>query len=60
MTTILGTVGLTDRLIDEDDEITKEMLFDIDFEKAHELLRARREEDIDFLKNAIEYEKKGF
>ncbi len=58
MTTILGTVGLMDRLIDEEDEITKDMLFNIDFEKAHELLRARREEDIDFLKNAIEYERK--
>lgn len=57
LNTILGLVGLEDRLIDENDIITKEMLFDIDFEKAHERLNRRREEDAEFLKNAIEYDK---
>ena len=57
LNTILGLVGLEDRLIDENDNITKEMLFDIDFERAHLRLNERRKEDIEFLKNAIEYEK---
>jgi hypothetical protein len=55
LNTILGLVGLEDRLIDENDKITKEMLFDVDLEKAHRLLDERRKEDAEFLKNAIEY-----
>ncbi len=57
LNTILSLVDLEDRLIDENDKITKEMLFDIDFEKAHKLLDERRKEDAEFLKNAIEYSK---
>ena len=57
LSTILSLVGLEDRLINENDNITKEMLFDIDFEKAHVRLNERRKEDVEFLKNAIEYEK---
>ncbi len=53
--TILGAMGLGERLIDENDEITKEMLFSVDFEKAHKNLNALREADGGFLKDALQY-----
>lgn len=58
LTTILGALGLEDRLIDENDNITKEMLFDVDFQKAHKLLEEKRTEDSQFLMDSIKYERK--
>ena len=57
LTTILGALDLEDRLLDENDEIVKEILFDIDFEKTHKALNELRKNDSDFLKEILEYEK---
>ncbi len=57
LTTILETVDLTDRLFDENDRITKDILFSVDFEKAHTLLNERRKKDTEFLLRAIEYQR---
>ncbi len=55
LTTILDVVGLSDRLIDENDIITPEMLFDIDFTKVHEKLNEQRRIDGTFLKESLEF-----
>ena len=51
--TILGAMELTDRLIDEKDTVTKEMLFQVDFEKAHRNLERLRAQDSSFLLDAL-------
>jgi hypothetical protein len=53
LVTLLSAVGLTDRLVDADDTHTKDFLFDVDFEKAHELLEEKREIDSQFLTDAL-------
>lgn len=55
--TILGALELTDRLVDENDTITEDMLFAVDFEKAHRHLDRLRVEDGQFLKNSLNIEK---
>lgn len=52
--TILGAMELTDRLIDENDTITADMLYAVDFEKAHENLNRLRGEDGSFLQAALQ------
>ena len=51
--TILGAMELTDRLIDEKDTVTTEMLFQVDFEKAHRNLERLRAQDSSFLLDAL-------
>lgn len=58
LTTILDMVGLSDRLLDEKDSITADFLYDVDFEKAHELLDQKRQADRKFLIDALNYDKK--
>lgn len=55
--TILSLVALENRLIDESDVITKEMLFNIDFKRVHDLLGKKRAEDSQFLLDSIKYER---
>lgn len=57
--TILGAVGLEDRLIDEQTLLTEQMLFDVDFEQAHSNLNRLRKEDGEFLVQALEADGKG-
>ncbi len=57
LNTLLGDLGLLDRIIDENDPLPKEMLFDIDFEKAHEKLAELRKKDKAFLEDALNFEK---
>lgn len=52
--TILGAMELTDRLIDENDTITADMLYAVDFEKVHERLDRLRKEDGSFLQAALQ------
>lgn len=52
--TILQAVGLTERLIDAGDSISKEMLYDVDFISAHRKLEELRCIDSAFLKDALE------
>jgi len=58
LTTILDLVDLKDRLLDDGDAITKDFLFDVDFEKAHKLLNKKRQKDLGFLVDALNFEKK--
>lgn len=51
--TILDDLDLRDRLIDEDDMITKEKL-NMDFSRAHQLLAERRQSDFAFLQGILE------
>ncbi len=51
--TILEAVGLTERLIDENDGIDTDMLYRVDFEKAHSKLDALRQQDGTFLRSAL-------
>ena len=57
LVTILNAVGLSDRLVDADDAVTAEFLYDIDFEKAHNLLDQKRRQDRQFLSDALQYNK---
>jgi len=57
LVTILNMVGLSERLVDVDDSITADFLYDIDFEKAHEFLNQKRQADRQFLKEALNYDK---
>lgn len=54
---ILGAMELTDRLVDEKDQITKDKLFSVDFDKAHGHLAVLREKDGTFLKDALQCER---
>ena len=58
LNTILGTLSLGDRLIDENYEITKDFLFNIDFEKSHRILEEKRKNDKEFLLNSIEHKRR--
>ncbi|MBR2025287.1 MAG: polysaccharide pyruvyl transferase family protein [Clostridia bacterium] len=55
--TILSTLDLESRLIDENDEINESMIYDVDFEKAHVLLNEKRKTDTEFLLKSLEYER---
>lgn len=55
--TILNSVGLESRIIDEDRVLTKEFLFDVDFDSAHKLLSQKREENTNFLIESLEFKK---
>ena len=57
LVTILNLVGLQDRLVDADDVINEDFLYDVDFETAHELLNQKRREDYRFLADALQYKK---
>ena len=57
LVTILNAVGLQERLVDADDMVTAEFLYDIDFEKAHALLDEKRAKDRQFLTDALQYPK---
>lgn len=57
LVTILNTVGLSDRLVDADDAVTAEFLYDIDFEKACSLLDEKRQTDRRFLTDALHCKK---
>jgi hypothetical protein len=53
LVTILNLVGLSHRLVDANDKISKEFLYDVDFEKAHGLLNEKRAIDRQFLTDAL-------
>ena len=55
--TLLNEVELIDRLIDENDEICEKFLFDINFERAHNLLNKKRMMDKKFLKDSLNLNK---
>ena len=57
LVTLLHLVGLSDRLVDANDVISADFLYDINFEKAHMLLEQKRQEDIRFLIEALGYDK---
>lgn len=57
LVTTLNLVGLQDRLVDADDRISEEFLYDIDFDKAHGLLDEKRRQDRQFLADALHYNK---
>lgn len=57
LVTILDMVDLNDRLIDENDSISVDFLYDIDFDHVHELLNQKRQNDREFLMNALNYDK---
>ncbi len=59
LVTILSMVGLEDRLVDADNGISEELLFDVDFEKAHDRLIRKRQEDLEFLLDALSYDKES-
>lgn len=57
LVTLLNMVRLSDRLVDANDIVSADFLYDIDFEKAHELLGQKRQKDRQFLTDALHYEK---
>lgn len=57
LVTILNLVGLRDRLVDADDAISADFLYDVDFVKAHDLLEKKRQTDRQFLVEALNYDK---
>ncbi len=57
LVTILNMVGLSDRLVDANDTISNDFLYDIDFEMAHKFLDEKRQNDRNFLMDALNYNK---
>ncbi len=57
LVTILNLVGLSDRLVDANDGVSKEFMYDVDFEKAYRLLNEKRAIDRQFLTDALHYNK---
>lgn len=55
--TLLGALDLKERLIEKDDVITKNMLFDVDFDSVHEKLDRLREQDRSFLEKSLKYQR---
>lgn len=57
LVTILEMVGLRDRLVDADDSVCDDFLYDIDFEKANIKLEQQRSRDRQFLIDSLHYNK---
>lgn len=57
LVTILNMVGLSDRLVDANDNVSADFLYDVDFDKAHELLNQKRQKDRQFLTDALHYDR---
>lgn len=55
--TLLNMVGLEQRLVDTEDNISADFLYDIDFDKAHEILGQKRSMDRQFLTDSLHYRK---
>lgn len=53
LVTILNTLGLDNRLVDEGDGIDRDSLFDVDFDSAHIKLNEKRTSDTEFLIDAL-------
>ena len=57
LVTILNLVDLSDRLVDVDDMISADFLYDIDFVKAQDLLEKKRRIDRQFLVDSLNFNK---
>lgn len=57
LVTILNMVDLSDRLVDANDSVSEDFLYDVDFEKAHIRLEKQRQIDRKFLTDALNYNK---
>ena len=58
LVTLLNMVDLSDRLVDANDKISNDHIYDVDFEKAHKLLDEKRQRDYKFLMDSLNYDKK--
>ena len=57
LVTLLSLVGLQERLVDAKDPVSEVLRKDIDFENAHGLLGQKRQQNRQFLTNALNYSK---
>lgn len=57
LVTILNLVDLSDRLVDANNTISADFLYDVDFVKAHDQLEKKRQIDRQFLIEALNYNK---